>query len=134
MKNLFTQPIHVRFQDIDRLGHVHNALFFTYYTEARLSFFQKLIDNTSFSSFPSIMAHTSCDFLIPIKAANRICVGLRVKEIGTKSFKLGYEIVDEFDETIVYSRSESVQVCFDYKENKSIEIPEELRNKLIRYQ
>ncbi len=134
MKNVFKTPIHVRFQDIDRAGHVHNALFFTYFTEARLAFFEKLIVNTAFTSFPSIMAHIICDFLRPIMANTRLSVDLWVKEIGTKSFKLEYQLADESDESIIYSKAESVQVCFDYEENKSVVIPAELRQKLIKFQ
>lgn len=134
MTNRFEITIPVRFQDIDRTGHVHNAVFFTYFTEVRLAFFQKMIEHTAFSQFPSILAHIDCDFNRPIYAETRLTVGIWVKEIGTKSFKLGYRLTDAADPAILYARAESIQVCFDYENNQSIAVPDELRRKLSEKQ
>jgi len=51
MKNVFEFQINVRFRDIDGMGHVNNAVFFTYFAEARLAFFQKISDSTDFFCF-----------------------------------------------------------------------------------
>jgi acyl-CoA thioesterase FadM len=56
-----------------------------------------------------------------------------VKEIGKKSFGLGYSLIDFTDASIKYANGESVQVCFDYGENKSITVPAELKQRLIEY-
>jgi acyl-CoA thioesterase FadM len=57
-----------------------------------------------------------------------------VKDIGSKSFGLGYRLADLADESITYATGESIQVCFDYGENKSIAVPDALKQKLIQYQ
>lgn len=57
-----------------------------------------------------------------------------VEEIGKKSFKLDYQLVDLSDESILYAKGESVQVCFDYKQNKSVEVSAELKESLGKYQ
>jgi len=56
-----------------------------------------------------------------------------VTEIGIKSFGLGYKLVDLLDESTAYAKGESVQVCFDYGENKSIAVPAALKQKLVEY-
>jgi acyl-CoA thioester hydrolase len=134
MENRFEMTMAVRFQDIDRTGHVHNAVFFTYFTEARLAFFQQLIEGTAFSQFPSILAHIDCDFIRPIFANTLLTVGIWVKEIGSKSFTLGYRLTDASDSAILYAAAESIQVCYDYEANGSIAVPDELRRKLSENQ
>lgn len=133
MKNIFKIQIHVRFRDIDGMGHVNNAVYFTYFEEGRTAFFQEITKRTDLSVFPFILAHIGCDFLSPVKLNTQLSLEMWVKEIGNKSFGLGYSLVDVSDASITYAKGESVQVCFDYRENKSITVPEELKQKLIEY-
>lgn len=133
MKNIFKIQINVRFRDIDGMGHVNNAVFFTYFEEGRKAFFQGSSTGSDLSVFPFILAHIGCDFLSPIKLNTQLSLEMWVKEIGNKSFGLGYTLVDAADPSITYAKGESVQVCFDYAENKSIAVSAELKLKLIEY-
>ncbi len=54
--------------------------------------------------------------------------------MSRKRFDLGYQLVSASDESLVYARGESVQVCFDYGRNQSMLIPAELKQKLAAYQ
>ena len=56
-----------------------------------------------------------------------------VSNIGNKSFNLCYKLTELSDESIIYAKGESVQVCYDYVQDKSIEIPLELKQTLDRY-
>lgn len=130
MKNVFKFQINVRFRDIDGMGHVNNAVFFTYFAEARLAFFQKISNITDFSAFPFILAHISCDYLRPIMLNTQLLLKIWVTKIGIKSFGLGYKLMDlSADESTTYAKGESIQVCFDYGENKSIAVPAALNLK-----
>jgi acyl-CoA thioester hydrolase len=133
MKNVFKIQINVRFRDIDGMGHVNNAVFFTYFEEGRKAFFQSISAGSDLSIFPFILAHIGCDFLNPIRLDTRLSLEMWVKEIGKKSFGLGYSLVDSTDPSIKYAKGESVQVCFDYGENKSIAVTAELKRRLIEY-
>ena len=90
MRNVFKIQIHVRFRDIDGMGHVNNAVFFTYFEEGRKAFFQKISTGSDLAIFPFILAHIGCDFLSPIKLDTLLSLEMWVKEIGNKSFGLGY--------------------------------------------
>jgi acyl-CoA thioester hydrolase len=133
MRNVFKIQIHVRFRDIDGMGHVNNAVFFTYFEEGRKVFFQKIATGSDLAIFPFILARIGCDFLSPIKLDTLLSLEMWVKEIGNKSFALGYHLADATDPSISYAKGESVQVCFDYGENKSIAVPAELKQKLTEY-
>ncbi|MCX5884174.1 MAG: thioesterase family protein [Deltaproteobacteria bacterium] len=134
MENVFKFPIHVRFRDIDGMGHVNNAVFFTYFAEGRLAFFQKISNSTDFSTFSFILAHISCDYLRPVTLNTQLSLEICVKNIGRKSFGLGYKLVDLSDESIIYAKGESVQVCYDYGENRPVAVAPALKQKLIQYQ
>jgi len=132
--NSFKTPIHVRFRDIDGMGHVNNAVFFTYFAEGRLSLFRKFSMDSDFSTFSFILAHISCDYLRPITLDTRLLLEIWVQEIGNKSFGLGYKLADFSNASIIYATGESVQVCFDYEDNKPVAVSDSLKRKLIEYQ
>jgi acyl-CoA thioester hydrolase len=133
VKNIFKTQIQVRFRDIDSMGHVNNAVFFTYFEEGRKVFFLKISRGSGFSLFPFILANIGCDFISPIKLNSLVSLEMWVKEIGNKSFVLAYRLADQTDESATFATGESVQVCFDYEENKSIAVPIELKQKLSEY-
>ena len=132
--NTYRIQIPVRFRDLDAMGHVNNAVFFTYFEIGRESFRFDNISNQidkSLSSF--ILAHISCDYIRPITIGTQLTLTLAVKKIGSKSFEYLYILSDSTDESIEYARGESVQVCYDYAQNKSIEISPEFRARLLQF-
>lgn len=135
MNNSYKIHIQVRFRDIDPRGHVNNAVFFTYFEMARIAFklehISQLIDRES-ASF--IVAHASCDYIKPIALGTDLILQMGTKNMGTKSFQYVYQLTDANDESIQYAKGESVQVCFDYIRNISIEISPEFRELLLRFQ
>jgi len=131
-KQTYKTEIPVRFRDLDAMGHVNNAVYFTYFEEARKNFFQD-ISASGKPDFPFIMARIACDYLKAVQISDLLAVKMQVSSIGGKSFGLRYELVNRSDESIVFAKGESVQVCFDYKENRTITVPEDLKKKLSAF-
>jgi acyl-CoA thioester hydrolase len=131
--SVFETRIDVRFRDLDAMGHVNHAVFFTYFAEGRNRLFFDFFNISDPFNLPIIMAHVSCDYLKPIKLFTNIMVQMWVQKIGNKSFDLGYSVVDTSDKNIIYARGESVQVYYNYNENKPMKIPENLRQELQNY-
>ena len=63
----FSVPVEVRFNDIDGMGHVNNALFLTYLEHCRMRFFTEVAGSTSERDFPFILAHAALDYKNPMK-------------------------------------------------------------------
>jgi acyl-CoA thioester hydrolase len=105
------------------MGHVNNAVFFTFFEEGRKKFLSGLckIDNSGGHRY--ILAKITCDFYKPVKMTDRISLQLWVSDIGKKSFTMVYKIVDKNDISVVYARGNSVQVFFDYDKNITVPIP-----------
>ena len=130
---IFSTNIDVRFRDLDAMGHVNNSVFFTYFEQGRIDFSHKVFQMSDISDFRFIMAHIRCDFLIPVKLGHRLTLKIWVNSIGEKSFGYGYELVNHSDESVVFATGESIQVCYDYTENRSIPVPGEMKAKLLKY-
>jgi len=130
---LFSTNVEVRFRDLDAMGHVNNSVFFTYFEEGRKHFSKKVFKVSDIPDFKFIMAHIQCDFISPIQFNDHVILQMGVKDIGTKSFSFEYRLVDFSDEAMVYATGESIQVCYDYEKNRSIEVPAKMRESLTRY-
>ncbi len=126
-------PISVRFRDIDSLGHVNNAVYFTYFEEGRKVFIQTVFGLERTSDFQFILAHVRCDYLKPVKINAHLHLHVWISHIGRKRFDMHYELGDAEDETLIYARGQSIQVFYDYQRNQSREIPEAVRSRLEPY-
>ena len=129
---IFSMNLNVRFRDLDAMGHVNNAVYFTYFEQVRIHFFQQVFQISELSDFNSILANISCNYLKPAKISDRLTLQLWVSKIGKKSFNLSYKVIDVEDES-VYATGESVQVWFDYKQNKTVEISKDQKNRLSAF-
>jgi acyl-CoA thioester hydrolase len=122
--------LQVRYKDVDSYGHVNNAVYVTYFEEARVAFFREVFGVDDANSFGFIVARIEVDYRRPVKLFDALKVGLRVESIGTTSFVFGYQL-SVGDEVVASGRS--VQVCFDYQQQKKVPVPESFREKVRPY-
>jgi acyl-CoA thioester hydrolase len=130
---VFSTDIEIRFRDVDVMGHVNNAVYFTYFEYGRVKFFYSAFQKEKFPGFAFILAHVSCDFIQPVTLDDRLTLQMWVKEIGGKSFKFHYQLVSADDPAVIFATGESVQVCFDYEKNVSVTVSTSLRKQLAAY-
>lgn len=129
-------PIEVRFADVDAFGHVNNAKYLTYFEQARVKYFNDIVDWTyDWSKEGIILAKADIDFIRPIHFRDEIVVFTRCARLGNKSFDLQYQIMSYKDgEEILMSDCTTVMVAFDYVSKKSIVVPEEWKQVLRKYE
>jgi acyl-CoA thioester hydrolase len=113
----------VRFRDLDGMGHVNNAVFFTYMESARMAYLEALGAGSN-PQAGLILARMEVDFRSPISLGERLEVGVRPSRLGTKSFELEYEV--RADRRLA-AEARSVLVGYDYTRGESVEIPAEWR-------
>ena len=114
----YSIPVEVRFNDIDGMGHVNNALFLTYLEHCRMRFFTEEAGSKSERDFPFILAHAAIDYRSPLKIGHSPVVKMWTSRIGGKSWDFDYEIKDK-KTGVVYATAKTVQVAYDYKLEKS---------------
>lgn len=120
----FSQPLVVRFNDFDLLGHVNNAIYLTYCEAGRFGYLTAAVPDLSESEFNLIVAHASLDYRRPIQWGDRVQICARTVTIGTKSFTMEYLIVGTDtagDYLAVEART--VQVNYDYSAGQSVPLP-----------
>lgn len=117
----------MRFNDLDGMGHVNNAVFLTYLEQARLAWFRSYGEEESMALTDVILARTEIDFRSPLVFGETVTIGLRPSRLGTKSFELEYEL--RVGERLV-AEARSVLVGYDYDAAQSAEVPERWRRRL----
>ena len=133
MNKKIITDITTRFRDIDSMGHVNNAVYFTYFEEGRKEFLRSLFNIVNPDEYNFILAHIRCDYLKPIRISDPISLELWVGEIDLKKFDLVYAIVNRDDSSAVYATGRSVQIFYDYKKNASMPIPQYFLDKILEY-
>jgi acyl-CoA thioester hydrolase len=131
----FYHLIEVRYGDLDPQGHVNNAKFLTYLEQARVFYFKqlKLWEGGSFQNFGIILADVQISFKKAIQFGDPIRVGVRIRQMGTKSMTSEYQIEDARDSS-QFAAGSSVLVAYDYRNKRSVPIPEEWRNLILQYE
>jgi len=122
-------PITVRFRDLDAMGHVNNAVYLTYFEEARVAYYQKLVGLHSIDDFDFILAEVTCRYRSPAKLGMTLMVGIRISSVGHKSFAFEYEIREQASGRLI-AEGHSVQVMYDYQEQHSKPVPDDFVTKV----
>ena len=130
MKSIADTDVYVRFCETDSGGHVNNASYFFYFEEARTRFFKSLLEQQEQINF--IVARVECDYVAQAFAAQTLTVKSSITHIGTKSFTIVHEIYDKSSQKLI-AKALAIIVCFDFQQQKSIPIRDELRAELVQY-
>jgi acyl-CoA thioester hydrolase len=132
----FYHPIEVRYGDLDPQGHVNNAAHLTYFEQARVHYLIELglfSKDQSFMEIGVILAEVQITYLAPIYFGEKIKVGVRTEKLGGKSMTVAQNIVDA-NTLSELAKGRVVMVAYDYKERKTISIPEDWRKKIREYE
>ena len=129
-------PLEIRFADIDAFGHVNNALYLTYFEQARVSYFDQVLGwDYDWSKEGVIVARSEVDYVLPVHFRDTLLVATRCSRMGNKSFDLSYQLLrtDNNKETLV-AAGVTVMVAFDYTRRTSIEVPETWKALLLKFE
>ena len=132
----FFHPIEVRYGELDPQGHVNNAKFLTYFEQARIEYWIQMgffSRDQSFMEIGVIIADVHITYLEPVYFGQNIKVGVRVVRLGNKSMNWEQNVVDA-DTGRELARGELVVVTYDYKQEKTIPIPQRWREKIIEFE
>lgn len=126
--------VQIRFKDIDMMGHVNNANFITYFELARMTYFEALSEvgiKIDWVNEGVILAKIEMEYKQPILLEDKVFVYTWVSRMGSKSFDMSCTIVRVVNGVEVEAaKGLAVIVCFNYKTNKTIAIPEIWKERL----
>ncbi|TKC10367.1 acyl-CoA thioesterase [Pedobacter polaris] len=130
----YKTSLEMRFADLDMMGHVNNAIYFTYMEMGRTKYWKHAI-KWDWHKTGVVIGKASIDYIAPIFLDDKIHIYVKTSRIGTTSFDLDYLIVKEINgKEVVCSRGKTVCVAFDYTTKKPAPIPDKEREKMISFE
>ncbi|MGM0545724.1 MAG: acyl-CoA thioesterase [Bacteroidota bacterium] len=126
-KTLFPHwtTLSIRFRDLDPLNHVNNAIFSTYYEEARIDFIQQvqtLADQLK-NGYSFVLANIEIEFIRPVEYPTDIVIGSGIKKLGNSSITSFQSIYSGADKQLA-SVAKAHGVWFDLSKQRPTRIPE----------
>ena len=132
----FYHPVEVRYGDLDPQGHVNNAKHLTYFEQARIHYMIELglfTRDQSFMQIGVIVADVHITYLQPIHFGQNIKVGVHAARLGSKSMTWEQNVIDGDTEREL-ARGEVIIVTYDYKDEKTIPVPQEWRERITAFE
>lgn len=132
----FYHPTEVRYGDLDPQGHLNNAKHLTYFEQARVQYVVNLGmfgKDQSFMEIGFIVADIHITYHAPVHWGDPIKVGVRTSKIGNKSMVMEQAIVNS-ETGEVYSSGTVIAVTFDYAGKKTMSVPREWREKIMKFE
>lgn len=126
----------IRFSDLDAMHHVNNATYLTYLEEARIAYFNDVLSLPKNSlDFGAVIARIEIDYLHQISIGDELEILTRISKFGTKSANVeNLLLIKSNNEFIVAAASNTKLVYYDYKKRESIEIPEQIKLTVEKYE
>lgn len=128
-----TLPVQIRFNDIDKFGHVNNAVYLNFYDLGKTNYFGSVCPNVNWERDAILVVRLEVIFLSQIHDIDNIAVQTAVTGIGTKSFDLTQRVIDT-ETKDVKCVCTSTMVTYDLIEQKSKPLTEEWIKAICDYE
>jgi len=138
----YRHPIEIRYNDTDALGHVNNAIYFSYFEAARGGYYTEVVGHP-FGTGPDaekrtfVIAEARITYRAPAFYGEPLFVGVRVGWLSRSAFSLDYlvEVGDSaIGEARVVADGSSVQVFYDLARGRPMRTPADLVAGLSAYE
>lgn len=112
--------------DMDALGHINNARYFTYFEEARIKWMESIGLNFSFRENPDsgpVVYSAECRYLKMVQVPTELTITISAGSPGKTSFLFTYEIFEGAEKC---AEGSTKIVWVDYTQGRPIRLPEEI--------
>ena len=118
-----TRPI--RYRDLDTLNHVNNALFSTYYEEARIKLIREVppLHKQLERGYSFVLANLQIDFIKPAEFPGSLLLGSGIKSFGNTSITSFQAIYNSQNKTLL-SVAEASGVWFNLEKQRPARLPD----------
>lgn len=110
--------------DMDAFGHINNTVYFRYFEDARIAYFDQIGVHEQKKQFGvgPILATAQCNFRLPLDYPDRINIATRASILSPKKFNMEFVVFSERHGAIT-AEGDGLIVYYDYANGKSCEIP-----------
>ena len=128
-----TLPIQLRFNDVDKFGHVNNTVYFSFYDLGKTEYFASVCPRVDWEKDGIVVVHIDAEFLSQIYASDHVAVQTAVTRIGNKSFNLAQRVIDLHTQEVKCTCN-SVMVTFDLTRHESKPLEADWIEGICRYE
>lgn len=131
--SLYTLTLNVRWSDMDALGHINNATYFTYCEQARVEWLSSLDNGAGLragASVGPVVVNCMLNYHRAVVAPATLDIRMQGGPPGRSSFETFYEVRDHADPDIIYASGSAKVVWVDHEMGKSVPLPDAVRSLL----
>lgn len=117
--------VSIRFRDLDPLNHVNNAIFSTFYEEARIQFIREVpgfLEQLK-EGFSFVLANLNINFIKPVEYPAELLIGSGITSLGNTSISSFQAIYLGHSKELI-SVSEAHGVWFDLNKQSPSRLPQ----------
>lgn len=118
----------VAWGEMDALGHVNNVVYFRYFENARLAYFDAIgyMEQMKQTGVGPILASTRCRFRRPLEYPDQVVVGARVRQLQPDRFSMEYRVVSR-SHGVIAAEGDGAIVSYDYRSGAKALVPDPVR-------
>ncbi len=122
----------VAWGDMDAMRHVNNIVYFRYFENARIAYFDRtgLWEFMEKTGIGPILASTQCRFRAPLSYPDVVSIGASVPDIGRDRFTMKYSVASHRLSKIV-ADGDGVLVAYDYRNSRKVPVPAEVKRSIL---
>ncbi|MFW5645607.1 MAG: acyl-CoA thioesterase [Bacteroidota bacterium] len=133
-KFLHHTDIQIRFNDIDLIGHVNNAVYQHFFDLARKKYFEEVIGTQlEWKEFGVVMASICIEYYHAITINEKISVRSGIEVIGDKSLTMVQEMYNRETEQLK-SQNRAVLVGYSTNKAQTVVIPSLWKDKIYDFE
>ena len=126
-KLTYEMVIPIRWGDMDAMGHVNNTIYFRYFEVIRIEWFGKVDAGPNPQGEGIVIVNAFCNFIKQLEYPGDVLARMYVANPGRTSFDT-YVTLERTDEPgVIYASGGATTVWVDFRQQKSLPIPERLR-------
>jgi acyl-CoA thioester hydrolase len=131
LHHVYTQELPIRWGDMDAMGHVNNAIYFRYLETVRIDWFTALNFQPDPRGEGPVIINAFCNFHAQLQYPGVVLAKQYVGAIGRSSADT-YTTLERQDQPgKIYSSGGATVVWINFPEQKSVPIPEDIRQRLV---
>lgn len=124
LDNFFKRTtIHVRFRDLDPLNHVNNAVFNTYFEEARIDFIRAVpeLNRSMGEGYSFVLAQLDLKYVNPVLFEESLIIGSSLLSIANSSVKALQVLFN--DDGKIKAIAKTTGVWYDVAKKRPVRLP-----------
>jgi len=125
-KLIHISRIKIRWGDMDAFGHVNNTVYFRYMEQTRIDWLDTA-EGIADDGHGPVIVNAHCTFLRQLKYPGDLEIHMHAGEPGRSSVETTYQIRRIDQPEILYAEGAAKIVWVNYKQEKSVPLPEAIR-------